>query len=291
MNDGKYTLLIVEGKREKKILDEVIKEFLSDSTRILTLPMGGNIYTLKTRLKLDERTNLIEALKDYNFDSAFDDAKEQLKDLDSEDISDIYLFFDYDLQQVHGDIKALDEIASDLLRTYSDEFELGKLYINYPAIESVRDWDKETCDTVSNCIVQYENYKDYPYVSSRNDELTNISKYTQLSLWGKWLENFVMRVSCLFDSDTMFGYDEYKRKVTPEEIYKIQSADFLSRKEFFVLSAIPEFLLDYFREDFWLRYNLCPRGEYRGSCNKEIKRQQKKQIKTAIAKSRPSSTT
>ena len=53
----------------------------------------------------------------------------------------------------------------------------------------------------------------------------------------------------------------------PHTIYKKEQELVDEKKQVFVLSAFPEFILDYFREDFWnanvklkkLQYDECPK--------------------------------
>ena len=68
---------------------------------------------------------------------------------------------------------------------------------------------------------------------------------------GRQLLNvFVMRISCLLNSSEIIKYDTYKDVVTPLLIYKCQQ-NHIAEGNVFILSAFPEFLLDYFSIKFW----------------------------------------
>lgn len=58
--------------------------------------------------------------------------------------SQIFLFFDYDFQNRLGTQK-VNGILDEMLDFFSDETENGKLYINYPMIESLK-YTKEIPD-------------------------------------------------------------------------------------------------------------------------------------------------
>ena len=61
---------------------------------------------------------------------------------------------------------------------------------------------------------------------------------------------FVMKVSCLYEAPDTMEYEQYSGKVTPSEIYVMEKKK-AERQRVFVLSAFPEFLLDYFGVKLW----------------------------------------
>ena len=73
------------------------------------------------------------------------------------DISETYLFFDYDFQHSQLSLEEINSRVQNMLELFTDETGNGKLYVNYPMIESIR-YTKELPD---------ENYVNY--VISRAD--------------------------------------------------------------------------------------------------------------------------
>ena len=61
---------------------------------------------------------------------------------------------------------------------------------------------------------------------------------------------FIMRLSCLFQKSSVLTFDEYRQDISPLSIFDQQYCH-ITRQKVFVLSAFPEFLLDYFKIDFW----------------------------------------
>ncbi len=59
--------------------------------------------------------------------------------------AEIYLFFDYDLQHKFLSLEEINSRLKDMLELFDDETSNGKLYINYPMIESIR-YTKELPD-------------------------------------------------------------------------------------------------------------------------------------------------
>lgn len=62
-----------------------------------------------------------------------------------------------------------------------------------------------------------------------------------------------MRVSCLYQLEENFLYEAYNDSVTPLNIY-LEQGEHIKNNRIFILSAFPEFLLDYFPKKFW---NVC----------------------------------
>lgn len=142
----KKVIFIYEGvKTEENLLNNVVKVFFSSNAdiSILNCPADGNIYMLWTRLKKDDfETNVIDVLKEMSAT-----ARERLKSLRASEFSEIYLFFDYDGHNDNIPKEYLSEdILGDMLKTFDNETELGKLYISYPMIESIKEIDIVTKD-------------------------------------------------------------------------------------------------------------------------------------------------
>ena len=54
------------------------------------------------------------------------------------DFSEIYLFFDYDFHNRNYTLEELNVRITSMLSVFDNETENGKLYINYPMVESIR---------------------------------------------------------------------------------------------------------------------------------------------------------
>lgn len=135
----KRIALIYEGVRTEENLFQSIKNhFFQDKAEIsvITLPADGNIYMLWTRLKEDDfETDLISVLKEMN-----PGISEKLKDADVNDFAEVYLFFDYDghNNNIPKELRGKD-VLDEMLNTFDNETELGKLYISYPMVEAIKE--------------------------------------------------------------------------------------------------------------------------------------------------------
>ena len=89
---------------------------------------------------------------------------ETLKDIREDEVSEIYLFFDYDFQEDARTLEENNKRLSELLEYFTDETGTGKLYINYPMVESLR-YTKQLPDneywkyTVTRKKCQEDNFK------------------------------------------------------------------------------------------------------------------------------------
>ena len=143
MVDRDYKAFIVEGAaREPQIIDNISKVFFSHGNfKIITLPAGENIYMLWKQLKADDfDTDIIEVLRENS-----DDISRQLDSLTRDDFSEVYLLFDYDTHQTNLGRKDDVDAVAQMLESFDNETENGKLYISYPMVEALRDYKPGIC--------------------------------------------------------------------------------------------------------------------------------------------------
>lgn len=265
--ETRYIVFIVEGQiREVQIFNRVKNDFFNDRHfDILTLSVDGSIYSLWKKLESDEfQTDVIEVLRETGPEKV----KQKLKDVNREQISDIFLFFDYDVQCEHGDVYKADRKISELLNYFTDSTETGKLYISFPSIESFWDWVPGTCNTGTECVISFEDIRNYKTLSRDKNEFNHLSQYSH-EIWNSFLNNYLMRTGCLFELGEMPTFSVYRDEINPIGIYDRQMDGFLKFGRVFVLSAIPEFLLEYFNEGFWSE-RVINADIDRGSCNRTV---------------------
>lgn len=183
-------LLVFEGTdAEPKIFDSIGKLFLSDE-ELCIVRCGFDLPTLYSRLNkygedlfrcLPLEKNGIVVPEGRRLDTLF---------------SQIFLFFDYDFQNRMG-LKKLNDILKEMLTFFSNETENGRLYINYPMVESLK----------------LQNVKKANYIISGNDAMPD-SKDTvnQKKIFNAQIEQYVEpkeQVSIL-NSFPIFVYDYLK---------------------------------------------------------------------------------
>ncbi|MGF2614601.1 hypothetical protein FZC84_20595 [Rossellomorea vietnamensis] len=130
-------LLLVEGEKvEKDLFNHFYNLYNIDNVEIVAYKT--NIYAFYNRLKKDfpngdgkidfDYIDIPLFLNDY-----FNLQGDQL--LNEYDFRDIILIFDYDPQ----DPSYSSDILIELITNFSNSTELGKLYLNYPMVESFKD--------------------------------------------------------------------------------------------------------------------------------------------------------
>lgn len=244
-------VFIFEGeKRERELVENVTSLFLKGKYQalFLHLPANQNCYMLWQKLKEDEfDTDIIELIRESNLDAA-----EKLRGISRQQIDQIFMFFDYDPHQnnLPADID-FNSVMCEMIETFDNETENGKLYISYPMIEAIRDFSDLQCEAFYKCYVDKEDINDYKTKSGDRNPYAQLNKYT-IKSWERILHVFCWRISCLFEIDSL-TYEFYKHEITPQSIFCKEKQLYLNDK-CFVLSAIPEFLFDYFSTAFWRKY-------------------------------------
>ena len=247
MADRDYKAFIVEGEaREPQIIANISRVFLSHGNyRIITLPAGQNIYMLWKKLKADDfETDIIEVLRENNVA-----IREQLTGLSRNDFSEIYLFFDYDTHQTNMGKEDDADAVAQMLESFDNETENGKLYISYPMVEALRDFIPGACGDKGTCHVAIRDMKNYKNSSSMRSANTQFRDY-DYETWKTIIDVFAMKISCLFGSADTMEYGQYSEVTNPYEIYVREKGESL-RGEVFILSAFPEFLADYYGLKLW----------------------------------------
>jgi len=247
MADKDYKAFIVEGEaREPLIIYNISKVFFGHSNfKIITLPAGQNIYMLWKTLKEDEfETDIIEVLREEH-----EELKEQLEGLSRDDFSEVYLFFDCDGHQNNLGEEENENVLEQMLLSFDNETENGKLYISYPMVEALRDFEEGKCGKLGQCYVLISEMSDYKAVSAARSFYPQFKDY-DFNVWRDVIDVFAMRVSCLMKKKSLLEYKQYIEEINPFEIYKMEEQE-LQKQQAFVLSAFPEFLVDYFGIKMW----------------------------------------
>jgi len=252
MNNRKKVIFIYEGvKAEEKLLNNMVKIFFSSKVdiSILNCPTDGNIYMLWTRLKKDEfETNVVDVLKEMSTI-----AKERLKDLRASDFSEIYLFFDYDGHNDNIPKEYLNkDILGEMLKTFDNETELGKLYVSYPMIESIKEIDIKTRD-YKNLYLPLDEIHQYKQSFLSQSDFNNYSGIDEKS-WLIACDASQKRASLLVKYNSLCTYDYFIHNLGQLNLYFHQKKHYINNGHFLcILNSVPLFLLEYYGEDFWNR--------------------------------------
>lgn len=244
-------LFVVEGEdRDCRFVQGMTQCFFATGkyqAKVINLPASQNIYMLYQLLQDDDfETDIVELLRDN-----VKTAGKILEGITRQDIDEVYLFFDYDIHQNNlprVTTQTADEILESMIKTFDNETDNGKLYISYPMVEALYDYKTSMCESYSGCYVPIESLSDYKTIVGEGNPNANVR--FEIEEWKEVISIFILRVQCLFDLDEVSFYT-YRKLVFPESINKKETSLKNEYGKVFVLSALPEFILDYFRENFW----------------------------------------
>ena len=263
----KRFLFVVEGaKREMDIFENFASVFFNDKSEIITIsaPADMNIYMLYDVLKKDNfETDIVEVLKER-----VSKARSILKNYTRNSFAEIYLFFDFDAHANNLRKKSNVEVLKEMLEVFNNETELGKLYISYPMVEAIRDHEPNDCGVVSgSCFRNRTDFGTYKRDSANLVENNNIANYD----FAKWMTavcNYVYRSSCFFGKDKLDRYD-FVDSISPLSIFNKQIAVYEKSDDVFILSCLPEFLIDYSTKYWDTSIGKRKKPVFRKGCDKK----------------------
>ncbi len=238
------------GKGEPTIFDSIEKLFLS-SEELCVVKCGFDLPTLYSNLKKTGE-DLFRSLPLKESGIIIPEGK-RLDTL----FSQIFLFFDYDFQNRMG-VQRLNQILDEMLEFFNDETDNGKLYINYPMVESLK-YTKELPDghyyeyvaTRQECVEHKfkENAEFFAYAMVKGYRFIDLSKIERSDVLSNWenlkLQN-VMKANFLLTGNNEMpkGKDVINQAV----IFDAQKTNYVDKtKSVAILNSFPLFLYEYLK--------------------------------------------
>jgi hypothetical protein len=226
-------LFVFEGLKTEPKISNCLQEhfFTDDSSSIIHNVFGSNIYSLYDVIKRDEHADVFEVLREQNI------LTDDLKNLDRDDVGEIYLFFDHDGHDTRADIQKI----SELLSTFDNETENGRLYLNYPMVEAIKETDLLKNKTWK--ITKNKQYKSYVSELDHYNDLMRLSKDD----WNKVCVRHLKKANWIVNNDYALST---KNSIEQNTIFEGQVANFIQpSNSVSILSAFPLFVDDYFQEN------------------------------------------
>ena len=179
-------LFIFEGKDDKTYFESVKQLFFPEKSDTFVCTYNSNIYSLYSKLK---EHDALHGMLEVNTVSVFNEillerGDDTLKDIREDEVSEIYLFFDYDFQEDSRTLEENNNRLSEMLEYFTDETASGKLYINYPMVESLR-YTKELPDN---------HYWEYTVTRQRCLEESFKHQVHEFSFYGANLEYIILTI-------------------------------------------------------------------------------------------------
>ena len=278
-------LFIFEGKNDEPRLYKTLKEifhFELNEEEIIHY-YCNNIFSLYDTLKsyaedvLDDSVDLVNVLKeDAIIHKKINIELDRIKY--SSEISEIFMFFDYDLHKQDEKNKLTIEEQNAKIFELFNYFENGspnserngiKLYINYPMIESYRFFRKELPDedyknytfnllsekTFKQIVNEESFYKNLKYlcfdIRKSGEVKSSVDKERIEKIKQNWifLNNLNIKKAHFICTDD-FSIPENKDTINQQTILNKQIDKYVKpNSEIAILNAFPLFLFEYFDEN------------------------------------------
>lgn len=261
-------LFVFEGeKREPTLFRTMLHLFFPQIKDKILCSYKNNIYNLYRKInETDESQDIVSVLRQKwqgEPDNLFKDI------YTTSDISEIYLFFDYDCQnQTKGKeltLQQLNQQMEELLSFFDDETGNGKLYVNYPMIESIRytkllpdkNYNSYTIP-ISECInfkqraAEFSAYPNLDFISFKYDNKKNSLKIpnneqceTIKQNWQYLKEQNVRKALLLTTGSKQIP--QKKELISQHDIFSSQIRKYIKvDNSVSVLNSLPLFLYEYF---------------------------------------------
>ena len=266
-------LFVFEGKKSEPKLFEALKElFFPKRTEQFICTYNSNIYSLYSHLSEHEvfenknkesygRTvSILNRILQSNGDNT-------LADIIESDISEIFLFFDYDFHESRLSLEENNQHLNEMLAYFNDETSNGKLYINYPMIESIKyhkelpdsqfiDYiiSRKECKQFKNIAHDFSFYKSLDYILLSYNPKESIEKRTAhidcaIKNWKHLIDMNVSKANYICNGINSYPTD--KKDIQQDSIYTNQLVKYVNTEQCCVsiLNAFPLFVFDYFNID------------------------------------------
>lgn len=260
-------LFIFEGeRREPKLYNTIRQLFLPQDISDILCTYKSNIYSLYSRLKgydvfdeIDNAGNTVSVLNQIllsNGDSTLDN-------IPVSDISEIYLFFDYDFHHNRGTLESNNDHIREMLEYFNDETGNGKLYINYPMVDSIRytkslpDADykvynisRDQCGDFKNLTAQFSVYPslDHILISNNTNESAQSCELHNKDVLSNWVHLIGMNMyKANYICTMQYCCPQSLENISQSNIFNNQLLKYVETDNCCVaiLNAFPIFIADY----------------------------------------------
>lgn len=263
-------LFVFEGKKSEPKLFEALKElFFPQRTEQFVCTYNSNVYSLYSHLaKLDvfKNENIESSGRTVSILNTILQKKgdNTLANIIESDISEIFLFFDYDFHESRLPLEENNKHLNEMLEYFNNETANGKLYINYPMIESIK-YHKELPDTdflnyiipridckqFKNIAHEFSYYKSLGYILISHNPNESLEKQKQrldiaMENWKHLIDMNVSKANYICNNCD--SYPNEKSDIQQDLIFLNQLVKYVNTEHCCVaiLNAFPLFIYDYF---------------------------------------------
>lgn len=242
-------LFVFEGSVAEPTIFKSINNLFLSNEEVQVIRYGSDLPTLYKNLKDNDydlfrvipfKENGIEIPTGKRIDTLF---------------SQVFLFFDYDFQNRMG-TERLDAILKEMLEYFNDETVTGKLYINYPMVESLK-YTKEMPDinylkyivSREDCVLhKFKNHAElFAYPQARGYNFINLDKTPQEEVKGNWDMLLLQNVSkANYICNEKNEIPKNKEDISQNKLFSAMKQKYVDVNETVaILNSFPIFIFEY----------------------------------------------
>lgn len=251
-------LFVFEGdEREPRLYRTLERLYFPKRNDNIICSFGNNIYGLYNELQMFDGAGDIVALMRESLAARGDATLDGIR---NSDISEVFLFFDYDFQNSQLSLDEINRRVEEMLTLFDDETDNGKLYINYPMVESIRytkelpdeayanyTVDRKACKGFKRLAREFSAYDSLDYMLFKDGEVPTKEKYIEVK--DNWL--FLKRMNvCKANLLTtgLLTMPSEKSDIAQLAIFRSQVRKFVKPSEkVAILNSFPIFIYEYMK--------------------------------------------
>lgn len=242
-------LLVFEGKRPEYDILNKMRIFFNGKT-ILRAVWDCDIVSLYKKMEEDGDFDILPLLQEKNKKE-----NKEIKDLKRDEVSQIFMFFDFEGKILKNKIFEYCGILKKMLEIFDNETEHGKLYISYPMVEALRHAKKDLSQNYLKCVWNIHDKEHYKAHIGKISDYNDIRKL-DVADWRLLISLCIQKAYCLVHGEWKIpNYEEFN-DLTQGEILNHQKDKFIPKKSVVSLSAFPFFILNYFGKNLYEKLEL-----------------------------------
>ncbi len=241
-------LFICEGEEtERKFCNLIIDRYFIDNKKPKEyVAFGANIYSLYDEMSKDRDLDIIELIRE----------KAKLKKdiatyekLTMGGFDEVYLIFDYDFHAPQYSFEKILEMAE----FFDNETENGKLYINYPMMESFKHFKSIPDEDFNNYKISKEECLEYKKIVGDVSCIKHFNDIT-LPILGIMIKQVLDKYGFI-SKKKLNNYETYLNEFSQSNLLHLQNKSLSKDGKIFVLNTSILWGLDYFGKDKFDEYN------------------------------------
>jgi|UniRef100_UPI003FEF6C43 predicted RND superfamily exporter protein len=241
-------LFICEGEEtERKFCNLIIDRYFIDNKKPKEyVAFGANIYSLYDEMSKDRDLDIIELIREK---AKLKKDMATYEKLTMGGFDEVYLIFDYDFHAPQYSFEKILEMAE----FFDNETENGKLYINYPMMESFKHFKSIPDEDFNNYKISKEECLKYKKIVGDVSCIKHFNDIT-LPILGIMIKQVLDKYGFI-SKKKLNNYETYLNEFSQSNLLHLQNKSLSKDGKIFVLNTSILWGLDYFGKDKFDEYN------------------------------------